>query len=90
MLDRATQGLVTCPVSEQHAEPFRVLRLALAYCWSVAVAAAPEAGFAHFSAWTATAGDRNVRWVLRKNLTKTRMRKADPERCMALDVSLAD
>ena len=89
VLDVVTAALAACPEDEQRSEPFRVLRLALAYCWSVAVAAAPEEGFAHFGAWTA-ASNRHVRWVMRKNLTKARMRRVDPERCRALDASLAE
>ena len=89
MLDVVTGALAACPEDEQRSEPFRVLRLALAYCWSVAVAAAPEEGFAHFGAWAATS-NRHVRWVVRKNLTKAAPRRADPEWCRALDASLAE
>ena len=88
VLDHATRGLSACAADERRSEPFRVLRQALAYCWSVALAAAPAARFAHFAAWT-TAQDRDVRWVLRKNLAKTRMRSANPGRCAALDERLS-
>jgi hypothetical protein len=89
VLDVVTGAVAACPENEQRSEPFRVVRLALAYCWSVAVAAAPEEGFAHFGAWAA-ASNHHVRWALRKNLTKARMRRADPQRCLALDASLRD
>ena len=65
-----------------------MLRLALAYCWSVAVAAAPETGFDRFERWVADQ-NRDVRWMLRQNLTKARMRKADPQRCQELEQRLA-
>ena len=54
----------------------------------VAVAAAPEPGFDRFERWIADE-HRDVRWMLRKNLTKARMRKADPRRCLELDRRLA-
>jgi hypothetical protein len=83
VLDLATQALADCAEDERRSEPFRVLRQALAYCWSVAVAASPVAGFDRFQRWEASR-DRDVRWMMRKNLAKARMRKAGPERCVDL------
>jgi hypothetical protein len=57
----------------------RVLRQALGYCWSVAVAALPAEGFARLERWAA-ADDPDVRWLVRENLRKSRTRRADPER----------
>lgn len=54
-----------------------VLRQALGYCWSVAVAAYPEPGRAAFSHWLAST-DRDVRWILRENLKKNRLVRLDP------------
>jgi len=88
VLDVTTRALADCPPAQARSEPFRVLRQALAYCWSVAVAAAPEPGFDRFERWIADE-HRDVRWMLRKNLTKARMRKADPRRCLELDRRLA-
>jgi hypothetical protein len=88
VLDRVTGDLARIPAEERRSEPFRVLRLALGYCWSVAVAAAPVEGFAQFERWVETP-DRDVRWVMRTNLTKTRMRRADPNRCLDLARRLA-
>lgn len=88
VLHQATAALAACSPEQTHSEPFRVLRLALAYCWSVAVAAAPDPGFDRFERWLAD-GSRDVRWMMRKNLTKARMRKADPQRCIDLERRLA-
>jgi hypothetical protein len=87
VLERVTGELAGTPPDERGAEPFRVLRQALGYCWSVAVAAAPEEGFERFEQWVG-AEDRDVRWVVRRNLTKSRLRKADPDRCVRLEARL--
>ena len=50
----------------------RTLRLGLAYCWSVAVAADPEAGLPRFAA-LADDADPDVVWVDRQNRTKRRL-----------------
>lgn len=57
---------------EHRDEPFRVLRLALAYCWSVAAAALPEEGRAAMDRWMGSA-NTDVRWLLRQNLAKSRI-----------------
>jgi hypothetical protein len=71
VLDRVTTSLAAgggC-----RAEPRRVLRQALGYCWSVAAAALPEAGGPALDRWMGT-DDPDVRWVMRRNLSKARMR----------------
>ena len=57
---------------------FRVLRQGLAYCWSVAVAAAPAIGMPVMERWLAS-GDPDVRWLMRENLKKARLRRGAPE-----------
>jgi len=52
------------------------------------VADAPETGFDRFERWVADQ-NRDVRWMLRQNLTKARMRKADPQRWQELEQRLA-
>jgi hypothetical protein len=52
----------------------RTLRQALGYCWSVAVAADPEAGLPRFERWSAS-DDRDVQWVVRENEKKARLRR---------------
>lgn len=54
-------------------EAHRVLRQALGYGWSVAIAASPEAGLDAFRGLT-TSDDPDARWIVRSNLTKARLR----------------
>ncbi len=64
----------------------RTLRQGLAYCWSVAVAADPVTGVPRFERW-ARDPDPDVRWLVRQNLAKSRLTRADPaavERLRAL------
>jgi hypothetical protein len=83
----ARLGEVTASLAGRAANPpgqpadagLRVLRQALGYCWSVAVAALPADGFARLERWAA-GDDPDVRWLVRENLRKSRMRRADPER----------
>ena len=55
---------------------FKVLRQAMAYCWSVAVAALPEAGQPMLENWLG-AEDEDIRWVMKENLKKNRLVKMD-------------
>ena len=50
----------------------RVLRQALGYCWSVAVAALPEEGLERFERLERS-GDPDVQWVVGENLKKARL-----------------
>jgi hypothetical protein len=75
LLDGVTASLVNAP--DERADGFRVLRQALGYGWSVAVAALPAPGRAAFERWL-NYDDANVRWVLRENLKKTRLARMDP------------
>jgi hypothetical protein len=71
---------------DRRSEGFKVLRQGLGYCWSVAVAALPEAGVPLMEKWLAC-DDRDVRWIMKQNLGKARLARADPEwvaRCQAL------
>ncbi len=79
---------ITMSVLEQEdrrSEPFRALRQGLGYCWSVAVAARPEAGKPLMEKWLASE-DRDVRWIMKQNLSKARLVRMDPQwvaRCQA-------
>jgi hypothetical protein len=75
LLDRITQSLLT--VADRRQGDFRTLRQALGYCWSVAAAASPEAGELRMERWF-QAEDRDIRWVMRENLKKARLRRLDP------------
>lgn len=79
ILDEVTRNLMTAEAEERADDRFKTLRKALGYCWSVAVAAAPAAGFGRFERWVSV-DDRDVLWVVRSNMGKARMRSADPDR----------
>ncbi|HET7465889.1 MAG TPA: hypothetical protein VFL29_04435 [Candidatus Dormibacteraeota bacterium] len=70
ILDRITRSLAATRLRKT--EEFRVLRLALGYCWSVAAAASPDDGRAALEPWLSSR-DPDVRWVMRSNLGKSRM-----------------
>jgi hypothetical protein len=76
VLEHVTGTLVSDP--DRRSDDFRVLRQALGYCWSVAVVALPEEGKGMMETWLASE-DPDVRWVMRENLRKNRLRKMDPE-----------
>ncbi|MFN8519811.1 MAG: HEAT repeat domain-containing protein [Chloroflexota bacterium] len=69
-LDAITATLAGAP--DRRSEPYRVLRQALAYGWSVAVAADPLPGWATFGRWV-DSDDPDVAWLVRQNLGKRRM-----------------
>ena len=75
MLERITAHLEVWP-SPRDAEVM-VLRQALGYCWSVAAAACPAEGKRLIERWAASP-DKDVRWVVRENLTKNRLVRLDP------------
>jgi hypothetical protein len=81
LLDRITRSLVEEP--ERTREDVRVLRQALGYCWSVAVAANPTEGRRRLEKW-AKSEDPDVRWVVRENLKKKRLERMDPEWAIGL------
>jgi len=85
ILDRATRNLARGgPGSESDR---RVLRQALGYAWSVVVVAAPKEGKAALEAWFAS-NQEDVRWAMRENLGKARLRKLDPKWCAAWEKRL--
>jgi hypothetical protein len=57
-------------------DSFKVLRQGLGYCWSVAVAALPEAGKPLIDKWLASK-NRDVIWIMKENLKKNRLVKMD-------------
>jgi hypothetical protein len=56
----------------------RVLRQALGYCWSVAVAAEPDDGRPAMELWLVV-DNPAIRWVMRENLRKTRLTRTDAD-----------
>jgi hypothetical protein len=75
VLDRVTASLTK--ESERRAHDVRVLRKALGYGWSVAIVAAPVRGRAMFERLAAS-DDPDIRWIVRENLAKARLRRLDP------------
>jgi hypothetical protein len=75
LLDRITRSVTRAP--DRHRDDFRVLRKALGYGWSVAVAGLPEVGIARLNGWM-TSDDPDVRWIMRENLKKRRLALAAP------------
>lgn len=57
-------------------EGFSALRKALGYCWSIAVAADPEAGKSLMEKWF-SCKDKDIRWIMKENLNKNRIRKIE-------------
>lgn len=86
-LDRMTAAVEGAGPGARRSEQFRVLRQGLGYCWSVAVAAAPARGFEHLGKW-ARSQDKDVRWIVRENLRKARLAKADPSGAERLALTL--
>lgn len=70
ILDRLTTSVRDA--ARAKAEGVRVLRQALGYGWSVAVAADPSIGLPAFDRWVADPNP-DVRWIVRQNLGKARL-----------------
>jgi hypothetical protein len=73
----ATTALAARPPTERRATDVRVLRQALGYCWSVAVAADPAAGLPRFAA-LGSDRDPDVAWIVRENHRKARLIRVLP------------
>lgn len=70
ILDGITADLARS--TDRHSDGFKALRKGLAYCWSVAAAAAPAEGRTRMERWLPSK-DPDVRWVMKQNLGKKRM-----------------
>lgn len=76
LLDEITSSIIN--EVNRRSDDFRVLRKALGYGWSVAVAAHPESGKPRMEIWIQTL-DGDIRWIMKNNLKKNRLVKMDPE-----------
>ncbi|MBN2470527.1 MAG: hypothetical protein JXN59_07375 [Anaerolineae bacterium] len=85
LLDRITASILAEP--ERRQADFLALRKGLAYCWSVAVAADPERGKPLMATWCANP-DPDIRWIMRENLRKARLVRADPDWCAAMQAQV--
>ena len=75
-LNQITACLSAAGGHERQSDAFHVLRQALGYGWSVAVAALPSRGQALMEHWFACQ-DGDVRWVMKENLKKVRLSRCD-------------
>lgn len=80
LLDAITRSLAEAPRPLGDGE--RILRQALAYAWSVVVAADPATGKPAMEMWLRS-GDPDIRWAMRENLGKKRLQKVDAAWCAA-------
>ena len=78
LLDRITRAVARASPAARKGDDFKALRQGLAYCWSVAVAAAHVEGQAVMDKWLANP-DPDVRWIMRENLKKNRLARMDAE-----------
>ena len=76
ILDEITASMETDDKSRD--ESFKVLRQGLGYCWSVVVAALPDAGKPMLEKWLRSE-DKDIRWVIKENLKKNRLIKMDAD-----------
>ncbi|MHB1417524.1 MAG: hypothetical protein ACYC1C_19935 [Chloroflexota bacterium] len=66
------------PPAARRTEEFRALRKGLGYTLSVVAVGIPGPTFALLGEWCRLA-DRDVRWIVKENLKKDRLRRASPE-----------
>jgi hypothetical protein len=74
ILDQITGAVARA--KDRKTSEFDALRKGLGYCWSVAVAALPAAGEPLMEKWFAST-DKDVQWIMRENLKKNRLARAD-------------
>jgi len=70
---RAVEWLARLPQERRREEAVSVLRKALGYTLSVAIAATPEAGLALLVQLSVSA-DKDIQWIVRENLKKQRLK----------------
>ncbi len=73
MQAQAIGWLSRLPNTRRREEPIRTLRQALGYTVSVAVVPVPDVGF-NLLARLAASNDPDLRWILKENLKKSRLR----------------
>jgi len=76
ILDHITRSMAA--TRDRKHDGYRVLRQAMAYCWSVAAAANPEAARPLLRKWLRSS-DPDVAWVMKSNLGKARMKALGKE-----------
>jgi hypothetical protein len=74
ILNRITSSIESA--DDRATDAFKTLRQSMGYCWSVAVAALPEAGKPLMEKWLENP-DPDVHWTMKQNLRKNRLSKMD-------------
>jgi hypothetical protein len=74
---------------DRRQDDFRTLRRTLGYGWSVVIAADPAAGKPALERWV-DVEDADIRWVVKRNLGKARLRRLDEEWVESLLRRIAD
>ncbi len=74
LVDEVTATIAGAPDARR--EPFRVLRQALGYAWSVVIVASPAAGKSRFEPLVRVA-DAHIGWIVHENLKKARLGRMD-------------
>ncbi len=74
LFDTITSEMEAAPSPAE--EAFKVLRQAMGYCWSVAVAAYPDEGQPMMEKWI-TSQNKDIQWVMKENLKKNRLVRMD-------------
>jgi len=85
ILDEITASMETAV--NQKDEAFKVLRQAMGYCWSVAVAALPERGKPMIENWL-NSENKDIRWTMKENLKKNRLIRMDADWVKACNTRL--
>ena len=76
MLDTITSSIAD--TTDRRNDGFKILRQAMGYCWSVAVAAFPATGKQIMEKWLKNQ-DPDIRRIMKDNLSKNRLRKMDTD-----------
>ena len=76
VLDAVTSSVER--TENRHGDAFLALRKGLGYCWSVAVAALPDEGAVLMEKWLIKP-DKDIRWIMKENLGKTRLTRMDAD-----------
>ncbi len=85
ILDRITRSILS--KEDRKSDCFRALRKGLGYCWSVAIAAYPAKGKKVFEKLMLI-DDKDIKWIIRENLKKNRLKKMDGKWVADMQASL--
>jgi hypothetical protein len=76
IMDAITQSMIDA--TERNTDAFHALRQGMGYCWSVIIAAYPDAARSSFERWLEYR-DHDLAWMLKENLKKKRLQRLDPD-----------